>query len=202
MKLLTSHNLAVRASSLWLTGFTLLYVAWSLSYVSLPEGSVRGTTIAAYVPLTTQEVNSTFIRILTYNLLLAALSIFIANFIRVKGIPLGYLPLFYHWVLYGVFLGTNSFMIPSAAKLLPSLSTLFYGSGIYEITSYTLIAAATYNVGISVEFFNEIGGQKGIIEALKNVASRITRLEKATVMAAVILLMASNYLEAWQIFHR
>ncbi|MCD6529675.1 hypothetical protein J7L06_05255 [Candidatus Bathyarchaeota archaeon] len=201
MKVLTSRYLAVRAASLWLIGFILLYTAWSLSYVSLPEGSARGTVIAAYVPLTTQEVNSTFIRIFTYNLLVAATSIFIANFIKVKGLPLGYFPLFYHWILYGVFLGTNSFMIPSATKLLPSLTTLFHGSGLYEITSYTLIAAATYNIGVPVESLTEIESQNGITSFLKGLNSRINRSEKAALLAAVILLMVSNYLEAWQIFH-
>lgn len=199
MKLLTSSNLAIRISTLWLTGFILLFIAWSLSYVSLPEGSARGTVIVSYIPLTTEEVHSTFLRIFLYNLFVAAALIFIANLIRIKSLPLGYLVLFYHWILYGIFLGTNSFMIPSATKLFPSLQTLFNGSGIYEITSYTLIAAATCNIGVSIESVEEIKGRGGILEFFRNL--KFSKLEVSTVIFAIIILLISNYLEAWQIFH-
>jgi len=201
MKVLTDKNLAIRISSLWLTGLSLLFIAWTLSYIGLPEGSVRGGVVVAYIPLITEEVNSTFIRIFTYNLLLATASILIANLITIKTFPLGYLPLFYHWTLYGVFLGTNSFMIPSATKLIPSLITLFRGSGIYEVTSYTLIAAATCNIGIPIEFVTKMESRKGVITVLKSRYSRLTRWERVTMLAAIVLLMISNYLEAWQIFH-
>ena len=199
MKILTNPNLAVRISTLWLTGFILLFIAWSLSYVSLPEGSARGTVIVSYIPLTTEEVNSTFLRIFIYNLSVAAALIFIANLIRIKGLPLGYFVLFYHWILYGIFLGTNSFMIPSATRLFPSLTTLFHGSGIYEITSYTLIAAATYNIGIPVESMEGLKEKEGVLEFFRK--RKLSKLEALTVISALIILLISNYLEAWQIFH-
>ncbi|MEM2876281.1 MAG: hypothetical protein QXL67_04965 [Candidatus Bathyarchaeia archaeon] len=178
-------------------GFIILLTSWSLSYVSLPEGSARGVVIVSYVPLTTEEVNSTFIRIFFYNLLVAAALITLANLIKVKGLPLGYFALLYHWALYGVFLGTNSFMLPSVAKLFPSLNTLFHGSGIYEITSYTILAAATYNIGFSLEYMSQLK-EKGFTEFSKNI--NLSKSERIAVVSALALLFISNYLEAWQIF--
>ena len=164
LRLITNERILVRIISLWLIGLAVLFVAWTVSYVSLPEGSMRGTVIVSYIPLKVAEVYFTFIRIFLYNLLVAVGSLILANLIKVKGYPLGYLVLFYHWVLYGAFLGTNSFMIPTVTRLFPSLETLFRGSGIYEITSYTLIAAATYAVGVSVE---SIGSSRGGVSSLE-----------------------------------
>ena len=157
---------------------------------------MRGTVIVSYIPLKAAEVYFTFIRIFLYNLLVAVGSLILANLIKVKGYPLGYLVLFYHWVLYGAFLGTNSFMIPTVTRLFPSLETLFRGSGIYEITSYTLIAAATYAVGVSVE---SIGSSREEFHLLNNF--KLSKIELAVIVLAVLLLAVANYLEAWQIFH-
>jgi len=196
LRLITNERILVRIISLWLIGLAVLFVAWTVSYVSLPEGSMRGTVIVSYIPLKAAEVYFTFIRIFLYNLLVAVGSLILANLIKVKGYPLGYLVLFYHWVLYGAFLGTNSFMIPTVTRLFPSLETLFRGSGIYEITSYTLIAAATYAVGVSVE---SIGSSRGEFHLLNNF--KLSKIELAVIVLAVLLLAVANYLEAWQIFH-
>ncbi len=196
LRLITNERILVRIISLWLIGLAVLFVAWTVSYVSLPEGSMRGTVIVSYIPLKAAEVYFTFIRIFLYNLLVAVGSLILANLIKVKGYPLGYLVLFYHWVLYGAFLGTNSFMIPTVTRLFPSLETLFRGSGIYEITSYTLIAAATYAVGVSVE---SIGSSREEFHLLNNF--KLSKIELTVIVLAVLLLAVANYLEAWQIFH-
>lgn len=197
LRLTTNNRIVIRVISLWLIGLAVLFTTWTLSYTSLPEGSARGTVIVSYIPLKAAEVNSTFIRIFLYNLLVAGCSLIIANLIKVRGYPLGYLVLFYHWALYGVFLGTNSFMVPNATRLFPSLETLFYGSGIYEITSYTLIAAATYAVGISIE---SLGSSKKESRLLSNF--KLSKVEFTVIILAVLLLAVANYLEAWQIFHQ
>ena len=168
-----------------------------LSYTTLPEGAARGAVIASYVPLQAPEPTSTFIRIFLYNLGLAVTSITIANLLKVKGYPLGYLLLLYHWFLYGIFLGTNSFMIPSVNKLFPSLATLFNGSGIYEITSYTIIAAATYGVGVSIEGLGSSGKETRLLENF-----RLSKAELATIIFAILLLAVANYFEALQLFHQ
>jgi len=184
----TSRNVLTRFLALWTAGFTCMYIAWSISYRALPDGVLCGKFLVNQVQIVTQELLSTFSRILTYNLFLACVPLVLANLVRVKGIPLGYMLASYHWVLYGMLLGTNSFIMPSPSRLLPSIGILFYGIGIYEITAYTLIAAATCS--ITVYFGGNISDVR---------IGSLLRSEKITLAISFALLAASNLVEAWQI---
>jgi hypothetical protein len=46
--------------------------------------------------------------------------------------------------MYAVFLGTNSFFIPMAEPMVPTLAVLLRG-GPYEMTAFILMAVTTYN---------------------------------------------------------
>ena len=71
--------------------------------------------------------------------------IVLVNFIRyLDRIPLGYITSIGLITLYAVFLGTNSFSIPMAEPMSPTLAVLGRG-GPYEMTAYILVAVATYN---------------------------------------------------------
>ena len=165
-----------------------MYLAWSFSYRALPEGLLYGKFIVSQVQVVTQELFSTFSRILTYNLLLACIPLFLANLVKVKGLPLGYLLVPYHWIIYGTLLGTNSFAFPSPSRLVPTFTTLFRGVGVYEITAYTLIVAATYGLTVYTrkEKFNfRING--------------LLKADKIILIFSLVLLVVSNFFEAWQI---
>ncbi len=187
-RVLSSRNVLIRFLSLWAVGFTVMYVAWSISYRSLPEGVLCGKLLVGQVEIVTQELLSTFSRILGYNLVFACFPLVIANLVRVKRLPLGYLLVPYHWAMYGTLLGTNSFAFPSPSRLLPAFETLFRGVGICEITAYTLLAAATY--GVTVYF------SRGRFD-LRIVG--LERAERIGLAVSIALLAVSNFVEAWQI---
>ena len=73
------------------------------------------------------------------------LVIVLINFIRyLDRFPLGYVTPLGLIALYAVFLGTNSFSIPLAEPMAPSLA-VFGRVGPYEMTAFILMAVATYN---------------------------------------------------------
>ncbi|MGQ9543111.1 MAG: hypothetical protein ACUVTM_03330 [Candidatus Bathyarchaeia archaeon] len=187
-KALMSRNILVRTATLWTIGFILMYVSWMFSYRALPEGVLCGKFLVSRLEIMTYELLSTFSRIFSYNLLLVCLPLVTSNMFKVRGLPLGYLLLEYHWMLYGMLLGTNSFLIPSPLRIQPSIDTLTYGVGLYELTAYTLMVAATYS--LRIRFRNGV---------LKPDIQGFPAKEKVSLVTSTLLLAASNLYEAWQI---
>ncbi len=199
MKIVRNENLWVRLGSMWIVGLAILLLAWVLSYRALPEGVARGSAVPYYVPIEAEDVMTTFIRIFLWNLGFGCVLIVIANFFQIKGFPLGYLLVFYHWAMYGVLLGTNSFVIPGPERFFPSLTTLFYGSGMYEISAYTLISSATFNLYRQSEDSN--APSQGTTEKHKWSMPRLSKAELGVLAFAILVLAVSNYFEALNIFH-
>jgi hypothetical protein len=183
---------------MWIVGFAILLLTWIFSYRALPEGVVSGSSGVYYAPIKAEDVTVTFLRIFLWNLCVGCIPVAIGNFVRVKGIPLGYLLAFYHWGMYGVLLGTNSFVIPGPSKFLPSLTTLFYGSGIYEISSYTILSSATFSL---YSQYGDSGGDWDSTRKHKWSILRLSKTEYAAMAFAILILAVSNYYEAWYIFH-
>jgi hypothetical protein len=198
LKNITSDNIAIRFASMWILSFAILLLTWILSFRILPEGVVRGSSGAYFVPVKAENTTETFARIFLWNLCLGCFPMAIGNIVRIKGVPLGYLLTFYHWGIYGVLLGTNSFVIPGPGRFIPSLITLFYGSGMYEISSYTLISSATFSLHDRYEdsVSDESCSKKHGWSALT-----LSKIELAAIVLAIIMLAISNYYEAWHIFH-
>ena len=127
-------------------GAILFTGGWYLSYYFLPEGILQGKTgsaiiVGSDVALTMLEEWGT---IVMYNLGILIL-VFIVNFIRyLDRFPLGYITPLGMITLSAVFLGTNSFSIPMAERMAPTLAVLGRG-GPYEMTAFILMAVATYN---------------------------------------------------------
>jgi hypothetical protein len=197
LKTLRSENLWIRLCSMWILGLTILLLTWIFSFRALPEGVARGSAGVYYVPIKAENVTATFARIFLWNLLVSCIPVAIGNLVRVKGVPLGYALAFYHWGMYGVLLGTNSFVITGPAIFLPSVLTLFYGSGIYEISSYTLISAATFNLH---DRYEDSKGDRVLTGKGKWNLVRLSRTESAVVVFAILMLAVSNYYEALYIF--
>jgi len=199
LKIIRNKNLWVRLGSMWIVGLAILLLAWVLSYRALPEGVARGSSAPYYVPIQAEDVMTTFIRIFLWNLCLGGVLIALANFFQIKGFPLGYLLVFYHWAMYGVLLGTNSFVIPGPERFFPSLTTLFYGSGMYEISAYTLISSATLN--LHGQFEGSSSRNQGTTKKSKWSMPKLSKAEWGVIAFAVLILGASNYFEALNIFH-
>ncbi|MEM3381512.1 MAG: hypothetical protein QXQ11_05070 [Candidatus Bathyarchaeia archaeon] len=185
-QVLTSKNILVRTITLWMIGFILMYASWAVSYRTLPEGVLAGRLLVSRIEIVTYELTSTFSRIFCYNLFMVCIPLVASNLFKLRGLPLGYVVLLYHWTLYGALLGTNSFLIPSPMRPIPSIDALSYGVGIYEITAYTFIVASTYGLKLRLK------GSKLDIQGLP-------AAESAAITLSILLLAASSFYEAWQI---
>jgi len=145
-KFLFNDSIIVRFISLFAIGAILFTGVWYLSYYFLPEGIMQGKTGSAIIvgsdaaPTMLEEWGT----IVMYNLG-ALLVIVLVNFIRFRDrFPLGYITPLGLITMYAVFLGTNSFSIPMAEPMAPTLAVLGRG-GPYEMTGFILMAVATYN---------------------------------------------------------
>ena len=145
-KFLFNDSIIVRFISLFVIGAILFTVVWYLSYYFLPEGIMQGKTGSAIIvgsdaaPTMLEEWGT----IVMYNLG-ALLLVVLVNLIRyLDRFPLGYITPLGLITMYAVFLGTNSFSIPMAEPMAPTLAVLGRG-GPYEMTAFILVAVATYN---------------------------------------------------------
>jgi len=110
-----------------------MFGAWALSASLLPEGIFR----PYFSRLFAARVGElTFTRIFLANLVLPFLGVQFMNLFRVGKTPGGLyiLPIF--WILYGVLLGTNSFVF-AGDKVPISVSVIWARSGFTELLAYT-----------------------------------------------------------------
>jgi len=145
-KFLFNDSIIVRFISLFVIGAILFTVVWSLSYYFLPEGILQGKTGSAII--VGSDVAPTMLEewgtIVMWNLG-ALFLIVLVNLIRyLDRFPLGYITPLGLITLYAVFLGTNSFSMPMAERMAPTLAVLLRG-GPYEMIAFILVAVATYN---------------------------------------------------------
>lgn len=194
--LVLHENVLVRVAALWLLGAVLFAGAWVGSYLLLPEGVFRGTTLSVGFIQESPDAWATFAQLIVVNLVLGLGAIVFANHFRISGIPLGYVvPLFYA-LLYGLFLGTNSFDVSAGGKLAPSLAVLWTRSGALEISAYLLIAAAT--AGLVVWQKSSLFARTSEkVRAVRDVP--LTRVELALAVLALVLLVVANWQEAGDI---
>ncbi|RCV62914.1 hypothetical protein C5S53_16865 [Methanophagales archaeon] len=145
-KFLFNDSIIVRFISLFVIGAILFTLVWYLSYHFLPEGILQGKTGSAIIvgsdvaPSMLEEWGT----IVLYNLGALFLIVLVNLILYLDRIPLGYITPLGLITLYAVFLGTNSFSIPMAERMAPTLAVLGRG-GPYEMTAYILVAVATYN---------------------------------------------------------
>ncbi len=144
---LEHEKVVVRFLSLYLLGLALFFVSWTLSYLFLPEGLIRG--LLPFTKITgdaaAESLLKEFFTIFGVNLM-GFLAIIIGNYIlRVRSIAFGYLIPLAWMMMYGLILGTNSFSIPLAEPLAPAL-TVFSRSGLYEMAGAVLLAVATNSI--------------------------------------------------------
>ncbi|MBX5477399.1 MAG: hypothetical protein IRZ18_09805 [Clostridia bacterium] len=121
----------------------LLWLAWWAGYAWFPEGALRARTISSALPLERFGPAGRVVAVLGSNVLAAALFVAGANLLRVRRLPLGFLPPLVYWGLYGLLLGTNSFATPLPERPAPSLAAVLARVGFMELTAYVLVAAAT-----------------------------------------------------------
>ncbi len=127
-------------------GQVLFWSAWWLGYRWLPEGALQGKAMAANLPLEALPLLPRMAAIFLWNALWAAAFAGAANLLRIRRLPLGFVPVLALWTLYGLFLGTNSFSTPLPVRPAPSPELALQRAGVFELTAYTLMAGATVNL--------------------------------------------------------
>jgi hypothetical protein len=177
--LLLNDKLFIRFITLCVIGIIVLICMWYVSYYFLPIGLLRGANIAGY--LAGNEASATLSReligIVSINIVSSVIIVIGNRYSIFLGYPLGYvIPL--EWMAYyAILLGTNSFSIPMAHPMAPSLRVL-QRSGIYEMAAYTLMATATYN--LNGKFRRNIQWRR----------------QCCGIIIAILILIVANYREA------
>jgi len=190
-KMLTHMNVFVRAISLWILCFTFLIVTWFAAYYFLPYEVLKGVFPSSYLPLGNGFL-SAFFAIFLFNLVIGCGITVAANLISAKSIPLGYLYPLVQVSLFGIFLGTNSFVISHGGRLFPGL-TLVTGAGFYELTAYILVAVATAKLTL----WNQTALLGGSLERIRKMQEiKLARAELFVLVFGVLLLLVAAVIEA------
>lgn len=193
-QMLLHRRLLVRFGSLLAVGFSLFVLAWLVGYTVLPEAALRGSAQAHMARGALDEVSQAtseeWCKIVRANLIPVLLIVLGNVLLRINGIPFGYLVALYNVGLYGLFVGTNSFAIPYAERMAPSLAILGR-SGPYEMTALVLLAAASglWSLFDVKRLFHTIPERVAP-------APRVRLADILAIAAGLALMLAANWLEA------
>ncbi|MGM0399084.1 MAG: hypothetical protein ACQEQY_08850 [Halobacteriota archaeon] len=191
--LVNHDHVVVRFLSLWTLCFVLFLLAWTVSYLFLPEALLRRTGGPGPTSRTAETVGREFVSILAWNLGFSLLVV-AANAFRSIRTPLGYLVVLVMWMQGAVIWGTNSLTVQTG-RLAPSLSVILGRSGVYELTALVAIAVATRGVML---WHQESGPRwREEFERVRGPGDwSISRGEIAVLVAGVTVLALANYREA------
>ncbi len=113
---------------------TLMFGTWYLSATFLPEGVLRSFFSSRFSAVVGEF---TFWRVFLANFLAGFLGVQFMNLFRVGKWPGGLYVLPVFWIIYGLLLGTNSFVF-AGAPVPFSISVLWTRTGFSELFAYTL----------------------------------------------------------------
>jgi len=192
LDILISQDFRKRAAAVYAVSLATFFVSWQLSYALLPEYIFRGVLPSSGIGLSSSSVLISFLEIGFTNLGVATI-LALTNKIRVRGFPLGYIPLFFNWAGFGAFLGTNSFAVSQEKPMPINIYHLITSSGLYELTGLTLIVAST----ISLWRFSQekwFGGK-----VIREQKKHLKLIEIAGTLIGLSLIVGASYWEALKI---
>ncbi|MFP8957553.1 hypothetical protein ACLI4Y_12550 [Natrialbaceae archaeon A-CW3] len=191
------ENVYVRAVSFWGFCAVVFSLVWVGSYHILPEGLLRGTSLAYVAPVETDEIETTFLRIFGWNLLVSGGIIVVANTLRSVNTPMGYLVVLVSVVNGALVWGTGSLAL-EVGRIEPSLATIVGRSGGFELSAFVLIAVATREVML---WHQESPPRwREDFERVRSPRDwEFSRSELLVLVTGIALLAAANYREAAQI---
>lgn len=143
---LTHASPVTRAITASLIALGLWIGAWTLSYLFLSEGVLRGVMTARVPDEVLLAGPSLGATIFQWNLLFGMGVIALGSLFAIGKLSLGYIAPWWWAIGYGVALGTNSFVLTEPGKLAPNLSVMWQHIGAREILAYLLVAAALANI--------------------------------------------------------
>ena len=195
-KYLTSNNVWIRFISLLALTIMIFLIAWVIGYYVLPEGILRGKFAGAALAgdSAADSLLKEFMRIAVINLVMLTPILAGNRVFKHKQIPLGYVVPIMWGLIYALVIGTNSTTIAMPERMAPSLQVL-KRSGLYEISAYGLVAVATYGISTYrvIRFFPPES------EKITPAPRLMQAIHWPALATAVVLLMAANLWEAYQI---
>ena len=183
----------VRFISLWVVVASVFTAAWTLSYLFLPQGLLRGGNPGAatgYAGSITRE----FLWLFGWNVGVSLIAVG-ANTLRSVNTPMGYVIEVVQAPWYGAVWGTGSLAIGAGERIAPSLAVLVERSGPMEITAFVAIVVATRGVML---WHQKSGPRwKEEFERVRSPRSwSLTRREWALLVGGYLLLAIACYREA------
>ncbi|QLG50619.2 hypothetical protein [Natrinema halophilum] len=187
----------MRAVAFWGLCAIVFFVTWTGSYHLLPEGLLRGTSLAYFTPVETGDAERAFLRIFAWNLFIAGGITVIANMFRSVNTPLGYLVVLVSTVNGALVWGTGSLAL-GTGRIEPSLATVLGRSGTFELSAFVLIAVATREVMIWHQ--RSPPRWREDFERVRSPRDwTVSRRELVVLVAGIALLAVANFREASQI---
>ena len=183
----------VRAVSFWTFCAVVFVSVWVLSYNLLPEGLLRGSSLAYFAPVKTERAETTFVRVFAWNLVFASVLV-LSNTFRSVDTPLGYLALLVVVVQGALVWGTGSLAL-ATGRIEPSLATVVGRSGVFELSAYVLIVVSTR--GVMLWHQREPPRLRKEFVRVRSVRDwSLSRRELVVLLAGIVLLALANYREA------
>ncbi len=187
--LLQARSFLVRFSTAIGLGLAAMFLAWTAAYLFLPEGMLRGKTVAGALSEHTNGL-STFVLALTWNGAVAFVVVPLLSVLAVRHLSLGYVLVIGHYTLFGIFLGTNSFAVAKDSAAPPSLS-VFWGTGPWEIGAYLLVASA-----LARQYrFNQERWLGTGVERLRTARPRLSLGEWLAIAMAAVTILPTAWIE-------
>jgi hypothetical protein len=187
-------NLFIRLVCLALFGGSLLLITWFIGYYLLSEGIFRGGAQAQMVRGSLNSLSVTVFeewrKIFAANMMPVMIILGGSLLIRINRVPFGYWVVLFNTAGYGLFIGTNSFAIPMAARMAPSFAIL-ERSGPYEMLALVIIASASFGWS-----FFEIRQLFRTNPERVFPRPKITGFEIAVLLLGIGILAAANWREA------
>ena len=187
---LQSEKLVRRIVSGLALGLVCMYLAWAIGYFLLPEGVLRGKTGAGFVSDVLPENVGVLLLALIWNSVIAFVVVPLLSLLAIRRLSLAYLLAFGNFMLFGIFLGTNSFSNPRPEALPPNLA-VFLATGPWEIGAYMLVAAVLAN---HYRFRQE----HWLVGKMTRITRRNMKMSLAqwlTLLAAVIVIIVTALIE-------
>jgi hypothetical protein len=182
-KTFLSDSLPIRFLSLLVAGALILIISWYIGYYLLPEGVI--TTGAPAGEAAAPNVLLETAAIVGYNLLVMV--VIVAIGVLLPQYPFAYLIPLVWCGFYGILLGTNSFVIPMAERMAPSLA-VFERVGPIEMAAYLLAAAAAYSPS-----------RRAITKVREAIKTPISRTQLIALGLAILMILGAAYREALMI---
>lgn len=194
---LQHERLSVRIGWSLLVGYLLLFAGWVAGYGLLQEGALRGA-LSGGAPLESPDQLGLFLRLGGYNLGLPGLLLYGFSRLKVGGYSLGYNIPFLNALLYGLWLGSNSFAVPMPERMAPSLAVFWQRSGPWEMAAFMLMAAALARSAA----FAQASFWHGPTVRLPKSEAELRTGEWLCLAGAILLLAAANWIEAQMLLAR